>query len=1145
MTVALQKLKIWLATIAPEGATAAECAEMADLVAAVEKQITLLDFKYGRATKDKSISYSLLQQTSKDLNDALRLAEEANAQLVQQNLALHRTQEQLREQEAEARKLALIAARTDNAVVLTDAAGVIEWVNEGFVRLTGYTVDEACGRKPGALLRGPETDMTTIAYTRQQLAQGEGFSVELLNYTKTGQKYWVAIEVQPIRDQEGRIRNFMGIQSNITARRKAETALRETNTLQRAILEGANYAIISTSPNGLIRTFNSAAERMLGYSVAEVVGQATPALIHDFDEVTRRATELSHELSREVPSGFEVFVAKARLGQPDEREWTYIRKDGTRFPVMLSVTGLFDDRGQIAGFLGIASDITERKRAAAELQGQRDFAVQVMNLMGDGLTITDETGRFTFVNAAFTQIAGYHASEMIGRRPEDFTTPEDHSALWQAEVQRQRGQTTTYEARLRRADGTDIYVQVTGVPRWRDGQVVGAIATVVNLSPRKRVEETLQQAKESAEAASQAKSDFLAMMSHEIRTPMNAVIGMTSLLRDTPLQPRQLELVEAVRKSGEALLDIINDILDFSKIESRRLVLEVEDFDLVGLIEGVLELLAPRADAKNLSFAAVIQPDVPTALRGDDGRIRQILVNLLGNGLKFTEQGEVSVRVDCLEKTATQARLRIVVRDTGIGITPEQQGSLFSPFTQADSSTTRKYGGTGLGLAISKRLVELMGGRIGLESQPGQGSTFWLELTLSRSAATARTPASSLAPRRVLVADDHDANRESVSAMLQSWGMDYAVATSAQKAVTMLQEASAAGRPFAVVLCDRHLSGLELNSFLQQLQTLSDTPPRFVLMASAATGAPANSGVFAQLSKPVKQSSLFELLLTPATDDVPAGAAEAPHVHPADAPPPPQRDVRLLVAEDHEINRRLAALMLDKLGYRADYADNGSEAVEAWELAHHDIILMDCQMPVLDGYEATREIRRREALAPGARRPAYIIAMTANAMQGDREKCLAAGMDSYISKPIRTETLAAALTVATTRPETPPKPALRPASRAALEAQVATLLRDFGTEASAELLSSFLTDAPARLAELRRLADSADLKAFARTAHALAGSAGIFGLNDMRSVGLQLQRLSERGTIAGYEPLLLEMENHFLAARPEIERLRQAALRQP
>jgi PAS domain S-box-containing protein len=1144
----LEKLKTRLAAMTPHGATPAECAELAALVAVVEHQIARLDFKFERATKDKSISYSLLRQTSDDLNQALCRAEEANARLVEQNLTLHQAQEQLRQQEADARKLALIAARTDNAVVLTDAHGRIEWVNEGFVRLTGYTLKEARGRKPSALLRGPETDMETVRFTRRQLAQGEGFSVELLNYTKTGQKYWVALEVQPIRDAQGRILNFMEIASNITARKQAEFALRKTNAFQRAILEGATYLIISTAPDGLIRTFNSAAERMLGYSAAEVVGRVTPVLIHDPAEIARRAAEISQEFGRELAPGFEVVVAKARLGQPDEREWTYVSKDGSRFPVMLSVSGLFNEHGQITGFLGIASDITERKRAAADLQGQRDFAVQVMNLMGEGLTITDINGQFTFVNAAYAQTLGRRAEDLIGRRPEDFTSPEDLPASRQAATQRQGGQTITYETRLLRADGVMVYAQVTEVPQWRDGYVVGSVATVVDLSQRKRVEATLQHAKEAAEAANQAKSDFLAVMSHEIRTPMNAVIGMTRLLRDTPLQPRQQELVEAVRNSGEALLDIINDILDFSKIESGRLVLEPVDFDLVALVEGVLDLLAPRADAKHLGFAAVIQPGVPTALLGDDGRLRQILINLLGNGLKFTEQGEVVVRVECAERTDTQARLRFVVRDTGIGIPPEHQGHLFSPFTQTDSSTTRKYGGTGLGLAISKRLVELMGGRIGLDSRPGQGSTFWFEVTIDRCrAAVASTPAGHLAGRRVLVADSQPACRESVSAMLQTWGMDCSEAASGQEALTQLREASAAGRPFALLLWDKHLPDLNLDSLLEQLQSLPATPPRVVLMSGAAGGesVPSAKGVFAQLTKPVKQSHLFEVLLTPIGADALKRATGTTRVHLESVPPPTTRNVRLLVAEDHDVNRRVVMFMLDKLGYPADYAVDGDKVLQAWDRTHYDVILMDCQMPVLDGYEATREIRRREAQRPGARRPVHIIAMTANVMQGDRERCFAAGMNAYISKPIRFEVLEVALSEATAPAETLPPPAAPPVDCDDLEGQVAAMRRDFGAEATAELLGSFLADTPLRLAKLRQLASGSDFKALGLAAHALAGSAGIFGLSSMRSLGLQVQDLAEHGSLAGLEPLLLELENRFQASQPDVERLRQAAPNKP
>ena len=869
--MALEKLKSRLASLPLQGLAAEERAELAALMAQVEQQILRLEFKFSRASKDKLISNSLLRQTSDDLNAALRKAEEAN--------------HKLRLQEAEARKLALIASRTDNAVILTDAQGLTEWVNEGFVRLTGYTLNEVRGKKPGHLLRGPETDPNTVTYMRERINRGEGYSVELLNYSKEGRKYWLAIEVQPIYDENGRVANFMAIQSDITERKSAEAELRKSNTLQRAILNAANYAIIAADPAGIILTFNPAAEKMLGYRAGEVVGKRTPEFMHDPAEVVVRAAELSRELGRDILPGFEAFVAKARLGQPDEREWTYLRKDGGRFPVMLSVTALFDEQGRVTGTLGIAADITETKRSAAELVRARD----------------------------------------------------------------------------------------------------------------------------AAEAANKAKSDFLAVMSHEIRTPMNAIIGMSGLLRETSLEPRQREYVEAVNNSGEALLEIINDILDFSKIESAQLKLEPHDFDFRALTDGVIELLAPRAEGKGLEFAAIVAPEVPFILQGDDGRLRQVLVNLVTNAVKFTESGRVVLRVLCVRRETTRVCLRFEIIDTGIGISPDQQLRLFNPFTQADSTTRRQYGGTGLGLAICKRLVELMGGRIGLISAEGQGSTFWFESEFGCQAAPARSEFD-FSSVFVVVADAHTSAAESAEAMLSAWGVAgtrCATGTAAQAAV---HQARRQGRGNVVVLADDQLPDMksaELAALLAADPLTSGTRVVLLTQRSLMNETASALRVETCLFKPVKQSQLFNYLVSLVHQ--PEAVAAKPATLRKIAPFAGQ-NLRILVAEDHEINRRLTMLVLEKLGCKADFARDGLEVLEAWKQGGYDVILMDCQMPFMDGFEATREIRLLEArpAAPPPRRT-YIIALTANALSDERENCLASGMDDYLSKPFRTEGLKEAL----------------------------------------------------------------------------------------------------------------------------------------
>jgi signal transduction histidine kinase/CheY-like chemotaxis protein/HPt (histidine-containing phosphotransfer) domain-containing protein len=705
--------------------------------------------------------------------------------------------------------------------------------------------------------------------------------------------------------------------------------------------------------------------------------------------------------------------------------------------------------------------------------------------------------------------------------------------------------------------GGDFLVSTTPL-RDEDGRMIGAVHVARDITERKQTEEGIRRANQqleeatvragemalAAEGANRAKSEFLANMSHEIRTPMNGVIGMTGLLLETELTAEQRGYAEVVRKSGEALLALVNDILDFSKIEARKLELEILDFDLPTTVEDVVELLAPKAHEKGLEIVCLVDADVPPSLRGDSGRLRQVLSNLVGNAVKFTGAGEIAVQVFLAGADGDRVTLRFEVRDTGIGIARDRLQALFFPFTQGDGSTTRKYGGTGLGLSISKQLVELMGGRIGVESEEGRGSSFWFTIPFEgREASDALSPPPfDTNDARILVVDDNQTNRLLAMTLLRHWGCTAAEAAGGYEALAELRRGARQDAPYHAAVLDMQMPGMDGETLAGRIKADPEIAATKLVMMTSLGRRPTADGLLGCLAKPVRPGQLYALL-APVLGRSPLLAA-AKISEATAARPTAMRRARILVVEDNAVNQLVAVKLLEKLGCRADVAGNGKEALVVLRRIPYDLVLMDCQMPEMDGFEATRTIRSGGAGQSRVRTP--VIAMTARAMQGDREKCLASGMNDYIPKPVDPLRLAQALErwlgqeAASLADDRLPTPALSDDPGAPVFDRQALDDRLMGdADVIAKIIDVFLEDMPRRIEALKGCAAGADLEGAGQEAHSIKGAAAGIGGEALRRAAFEIEKAGRVGDAERLAAMTPGLEKRFEELRRALDAVRR------
>ncbi|HTX15578.1 MAG TPA: response regulator [Candidatus Baltobacteraceae bacterium] len=799
----------------------------------------------------------------------------------------------------------------------------------------------------------------------------------------------------------------------------------------------------------------------------------------------------------------------------------------------------------------LLTQVAERKQAEIALGERTNFLNSLIENTPIGIVAIDCDDCVTMCNLAFEKLFGYSGEAILGHRLFDLiSAPEIQNELTANRSRLRQGETTRMVTRRRRSDGTLVDVEASSVPLRTDGAFSGAVLLYQDITERKRAEEALLRAKEAAEAASRAKSEFLANMSHEIRTPMNGIIGMTELALDTNLTPEQSDYLGMVRTSANSLLTVVNDILDFSKIEAGKLDLDVMDFPFQHTIGETLKALAFRAHQKHLELAWRVAPGIPGYLKGDMGRLRQVIVNLVGNSVKFTEHGEIVVSVEKESEDPNGMMLHFKIRDTGIGIPRDKQRLVFDAFTQADTSASRKYGGTGLGLAITSRLVALMGGKIWLESEVGRGSTFHFtcrfEFADSAAQQTVSPDPGAIQNLPVLVVDDNDTNRRILAEMLGAWGMSPECADSGAAALAALRSAVAKGRPFRLLIADMqmpHMDGCKLTKEIRNDPSLSAIPVLMLSSSAQSDEAPLcrKLAISAYLTKPAQPSDLLDAILAAVSHLTPSQPALETSPG-ASAPAAAADRLRILLAEDNAVNQKLAITLLQKRGHIVIPTGNGKEAIEALKGESVDLVLMDVQMPVMDGFEAIRSIRAKEQTT-GAHIP--IIALTAHAMKGDREKCLAVGADDYVSKPIRTADLLAAMDRARAlRVDAPSNvspsagsPASVPAGDSAprvFDINEALDRVEGDRELLEEIVRIFMGECSSNMDAIRQALAASDARLLERLAHTVKGASANLSASAVSQVAFTIEKLARAGDLKPASEWIDKLQQEIDRLLPEL-----------